>query len=145
MRVIVVPSVGYARIAYHAGHNELLDSLWAVEVGVGMCCRPWRQRGSMRSTTGRVHGGHLRADTDTVPGVVATIFMECHAAYRTDGPEHLRPVTSGLAAMQRVRPEPRQSMRVNPVIAKIWMAMVTGSPANLIPMQWLKNGTTTDA
>ncbi|MDH3753502.1 MAG: amidohydrolase family protein [Acidimicrobiia bacterium] len=33
----------------------------------------------------------LRADTDTVPGVTATMFMECGASYRTDGPEHLRP------------------------------------------------------
>ena len=34
----------------------------------------------------------LRADTDTVPAVVATIFMECHCSYWPDGPEHLRPV-----------------------------------------------------
>lgn len=43
----------------------------------------------------------LRADTATVPGVVATMFMECGASYRTDGPEHLRPVgeTEYVAAM----------------------------------------------
>lgn len=43
----------------------------------------------------------LRADTDTVPEVVATIFMECHASYRADGPEHLRPVgeTEYVAAL----------------------------------------------
>lgn len=43
----------------------------------------------------------LRADTDTVPGVAATIFMECHAAYREDGFEHLRPVgeTEFVAAL----------------------------------------------
>lgn len=34
----------------------------------------------------------LRADTDTVPAVGATVFMECGAGYRSDGPEHLRPV-----------------------------------------------------
>ena len=43
----------------------------------------------------------LRADTATVPGVVATMFMECGARYRTDGPEHLRPVgeTEFVAAL----------------------------------------------
>jgi len=34
----------------------------------------------------------LAADTASVPGVVATVFVECGAAYRIDGPEHLRPV-----------------------------------------------------
>lgn len=34
----------------------------------------------------------LRADTDTVPAVTETVFVECHAEYRTDGPDHLRPV-----------------------------------------------------
>ncbi len=34
----------------------------------------------------------LHADTATVPEVVETVFMECGASYRTDGPEHLRPV-----------------------------------------------------
>ncbi len=34
----------------------------------------------------------LHADTTTVPEVVETVFMECGASYRTDGPEHLRPV-----------------------------------------------------
>lgn len=43
----------------------------------------------------------LRADTATVPGVVATMFMECAASYRTDGPGHLRPVgeTEYVAAL----------------------------------------------
>lgn len=43
----------------------------------------------------------LRADTDTVPGVSSTVFMECGARYRTDGPEHLRPVgeTEFVAAL----------------------------------------------
>ena len=34
----------------------------------------------------------LHADTSTVPGLVGTVFMECGAEHRTDGPEHLRPV-----------------------------------------------------
>ncbi len=34
----------------------------------------------------------LHADTDTVPAVVGTMFMECGTAFRTEGPEHLRPV-----------------------------------------------------
>ncbi|MDZ7733180.1 MAG: hypothetical protein U5R31_08715 [Acidimicrobiia bacterium] len=34
----------------------------------------------------------LRADTRTVAGVVETVFVECGASYRTEGPEHLRPV-----------------------------------------------------
>lgn len=34
----------------------------------------------------------LHADTSTVPAVIGTVFMECGAEYRTDGPEHLRPV-----------------------------------------------------
>ena len=45
----------------------------------------------------------LHGDTSTVPGLVGTVFMECGAEYRTDGPEHLQPVgetefVSGLAA-----------------------------------------------
>ncbi|MEM9132722.1 MAG: amidohydrolase family protein [Actinomycetota bacterium] len=34
----------------------------------------------------------LHGDTSTVPGLVGTVFMECRAEYRDDGPEHLRPV-----------------------------------------------------
>ena len=34
----------------------------------------------------------LRADTGTVPAVLETVFVECGASYRDDGPEHLRPV-----------------------------------------------------
>jgi L-fuconolactonase len=34
----------------------------------------------------------LRADVQTVPNVVRTVFVECNAWYRTDGPEHLRVV-----------------------------------------------------
>ena len=34
----------------------------------------------------------LHADTGTGHNVVNTVFLECHAEYRTDGPEHLRPV-----------------------------------------------------
>lgn len=34
----------------------------------------------------------LRADTASTEGVVATIFMECHVGYRTDGPDHLKSV-----------------------------------------------------
>ena len=34
----------------------------------------------------------LVADTSSGHDVVATVFVECGAAYRTDGPQHLRPV-----------------------------------------------------
>lgn len=34
----------------------------------------------------------LHADAASTEGVVATIFMECGVGYRTDGPDHLRPV-----------------------------------------------------
>jgi L-fuconolactonase len=34
----------------------------------------------------------LRADTDSVPGVVKTVFVECGSGYREDGPEAFRPV-----------------------------------------------------
>src|SRR5690349_18504523 len=34
----------------------------------------------------------LRADTDTVPEVAKTVFVECASGYRTDGPEAFRPV-----------------------------------------------------
>ena len=34
----------------------------------------------------------LRQDTGTGHNVLRTVFVECHAEYRTDGPEHLRPV-----------------------------------------------------
>lgn len=37
-------------------------------------------------------GSDLAADTTCGHKVVATMFMECHASYREDGPEHLRPV-----------------------------------------------------
>ena len=34
----------------------------------------------------------LHGDTASTEGVVATIFMECGVGYRTDGPDHLKPV-----------------------------------------------------
>lgn len=34
----------------------------------------------------------LVGDTGSGHNVVETIFMECHASYRTDGPAHLRPI-----------------------------------------------------
>ncbi|PCJ11169.1 MAG: amidohydrolase [Gammaproteobacteria bacterium] len=34
----------------------------------------------------------LHADTATGHNIVRTVFIECHAQYRKDGPEHLRPV-----------------------------------------------------
>jgi L-fuconolactonase len=45
-------------------------------------------------TSGRLLYGpaHLAADTGAGHNIVATVFMECSAAYRADGPEHLRPV-----------------------------------------------------
>ncbi|MEL7158886.1 MAG: amidohydrolase family protein, partial [Actinomycetota bacterium] len=34
----------------------------------------------------------LHADTGSGHNVVRTVFLECHAEYRTDGPRHLRPI-----------------------------------------------------
>ena len=34
----------------------------------------------------------LVSDTQAGHRIVATVFIECHASYRADGPEHLRPV-----------------------------------------------------
>ncbi len=34
----------------------------------------------------------FRADTGSGHNVVATVFVECHASYRIEGPEHLRPI-----------------------------------------------------
>lgn len=47
----------------------------------------WRDRG-----IGEYLLADLHADTDTVPDVVETVFVECGAEYRTDGPAHLQPV-----------------------------------------------------
>lgn len=43
----------------------------------------------------------LHADTDATPAVGGTVFIECSAGYRTDGPERLKPVgeTEFVAAM----------------------------------------------
>jgi L-fuconolactonase len=46
----------------------------------------------------------LLADLETGHNVVATVFLQCHAMYRADGPEDLRPVgetefVAGIAAM----------------------------------------------
>ncbi|MDH4147590.1 MAG: amidohydrolase family protein [Acidimicrobiia bacterium] len=47
---------------------------------------------------GRGHTGtpytlaDLHADTATGHNIVRTVFVECHAEYRREGPEHLRPV-----------------------------------------------------
>ena len=57
-----------------------------------------------------VRGGHrylldeFLADVNTGHNVVATVFEECHAMYRADGPEEMRPVgetefVAGVAAM----------------------------------------------
>ncbi|MFT5390535.1 MAG: L-fuconolactonase [Gammaproteobacteria bacterium] len=35
---------------------------------------------------------NLHRDTGAGHNIVQTVFLECHAQYRTDGPEHLRPV-----------------------------------------------------
>ena len=35
---------------------------------------------------------NLWADTGSGHNVIKTVFVECHASYREDGPEHLRPV-----------------------------------------------------
>ena len=47
----------------------------------------------------------LQADLATVPQVTTTVFVECSAWYRTDGPEHLREVgeTEWVAAQDEPR------------------------------------------
>ena len=45
-----------------------------------------------RHGPGRYVLDDLLADTGTGHNVAATVFVECRAEYRTDGPEHLRPV-----------------------------------------------------
>ncbi|OGP49589.1 MAG: amidohydrolase [Deltaproteobacteria bacterium RBG_13_43_22] len=45
----------------------------------------------------------LWADTGSGHRIVKTVFIECHASYRTEGPEHLRPIgetefVAGIAA-----------------------------------------------
>jgi predicted TIM-barrel fold metal-dependent hydrolase len=52
---------------------------------------------------GRYYLDELLADTDSGHNVVATVFAQCYWAYRTDGPEELRPVgetefVAGVAA-----------------------------------------------
>jgi predicted TIM-barrel fold metal-dependent hydrolase len=42
--------------------------------------------------TDRYMTAQLRADTDTVPGVERTVFVECGSGYREHGPEAFRPV-----------------------------------------------------
>jgi L-fuconolactonase len=49
----------------------------------------WRQRGERGSP---YLLDDLRGDTASGHDVVRTVFVECHAEYRTDGPHHLRPV-----------------------------------------------------
>ncbi len=55
-------------------------------------------------TTHRYLLDQLRADTEDGHNVVSTVFIECTAFYRADGPEHLKPVgevefVNGAAAM----------------------------------------------
>ena len=47
--------------------------------------------------------GDLRGDTGAGHNVEGTVFVECSWGYRTDGPEHLRPVgeTEHVAAADR--------------------------------------------
>lgn len=58
--------------------------------------------------TGRVHKRYLmdeiQKDLRTGHNIVSTVFIECHAMYRADGPEELKPVgevefVNGIAAM----------------------------------------------
>lgn len=47
----------------------------------------WPTGGALPYGLAELHG-----DTDDGHNVVGTVFVECGAAYRTDGPKHLRPV-----------------------------------------------------
>ena len=51
----------------------------------------------------------LWADTESGHNIEKTVFIDCHSSYRTDGPEHLRPVgetefVAALAAESAKRP-----------------------------------------
>src|SRR5262245_34588228 len=46
----------------------------------------------MGGAVGNYQVADLHADTDSVPDVVQTVFVECGAHYRADGPEHLKVV-----------------------------------------------------
>jgi predicted TIM-barrel fold metal-dependent hydrolase len=48
--------------------------------------------------------GELLADTSSGHNIVATVFVECHAMYRANGPDEMKPVgevefVNGIAAM----------------------------------------------
>ncbi len=45
----------------------------------------------------------LHADTGSGHNVVRTVFLECHAEYRTDGPRHLRPVGETEFVLQQAQ------------------------------------------
>ncbi|MBJ31255.1 MAG: amidohydrolase [Acidimicrobiaceae bacterium] len=55
---------------------------------------------------------HLWADTSSGHRVEKTVFVECHASYRTQGPEHLRPIgetefVADIAKASAAGPGPR--------------------------------------
>ncbi len=60
----------------------------------------------------------LRADTDSGHNIVKTVFMECHAFYNREAPEHLRPAGETGAIAQIAR-ESREDSGNQAVIAGI--------------------------
>ena len=62
--------------------------------------------GAPRATRTAVGSGH---------NVVKTVFMECHASYRTDGPEHLR----SLGEVEYVRGIAERTARLKAEIAQL--------------------------
>ena len=52
----------------------------------------------------------LEADTRVGAHIIDTVFIECHANYRSDGPEHLRPVGETVFVATAAESSDRQLM-----------------------------------
>ncbi len=61
----------------------------------------------------------LWADTGSGHNIVQTVYIECHSAYRTAGPEHLRPVgeTEYVAAMAKASADDTGRASISGVVA----------------------------
>ena len=60
----------------------------------------------------------LWADTGCGHHVVQTVYIECHSAFRSDGPEHLKPVGETEYVAPELLPEGREA--VHPELAARW-------------------------
>jgi predicted TIM-barrel fold metal-dependent hydrolase len=79
--------------------------------------------------------GELAADTGAGHRIVATVFVECHAAYRPDGPEFLRPVgeTEFVAASAtRLQSELPDSAPIAGIVAHADLALPADQLAEVL-------------